>query len=80
MDQTQHNITKVNAHIGISGNEIANQLLNEGTTHNKLVPKPHIHIAHTIPNWLNGIPTCKHQGEIYNLKTYINKCHYKIEL
>ena len=35
MDETQHTNTKVRLHIGISSNEIVDQLANEGTTPNK---------------------------------------------
>ena len=53
---------------------------NEGFTCNKPIPTPHIHIAHTIPYWLNGIPISKHHREIRNLQTYINKYRRKQEL
>ena len=32
-----------------------------------------IHVAHTTPYWLNGVPTREHKGEIENPLTYINK-------
>jgi hypothetical protein len=79
---TNHSIKtqKVRAHIRISSNEITNQLANEGTTRNKPIPTPHIHIVHTIPYWLNGIPTSAQHEEIQNLQIYINKYHNKQEL
>ena len=32
-----------------------------------------IHVAHTTPYWLNGVPTREHKGEIENPLTYITQ-------
>lgn len=72
-------IQKVITHIGILGNEVTDRLAYDGTTRNKPHPSPHIHIAHTAPYWLNGIPTREHNGKIRNLHAYMNKSHNKIE-
>lgn len=61
--------------MGIIGNEIADQLANEGTLLDKPTNIPWIHITHTTPHWLKGVPTGTHTGAIYNLQAYINKEH-----
>lgn len=53
---------------------------NEGTARNNPAHTPHIHNAHTLPYWLNEIPTCEHKGEIRNLQTHINKFHCEHKL
>ena len=40
-------IQKVRAHIGITGNEITNQLANDGTILDKPTTAPHTHIVHS---------------------------------
>lgn len=63
-----HKITiqKIIAHIGIIGNEIANQVVNVGTTLAKPNITPQIHVAHT-----TYVGT--RVGTIRNLQAYINK-------
>ena len=39
-----------------------------------------IHMAHTMPYWLNGVPNDTHMGAIWNLQTYVNKEHKNQEL
>ena len=68
-------IHKVRAHTGISGNEIADTLANEGTLKDKPNETPHIHIAHATPYWLSTSPTATHDGAIRNLHTFITKDH-----
>ena len=77
-----HKITiqKVRAHTGIVGNEIDDQLANDGALLNKPTNTPHIHTTHTTPYWLNGVPTDTHTCAIRNLQTYINKDHKEKEL
>jgi hypothetical protein len=57
-------IHKVRAHTGISGNEIADTLANEGTLKDKPDETPHIHIAHATPYWLSTSPMATHDGAI----------------
>jgi viroplasmin and RNaseH domain-containing protein len=53
-------IHKVQAHTGISGNEMADILANEGTLKEKPDKTRHIHIAHSSPYWLASTPTTTH--------------------
>jgi hypothetical protein len=75
-------VHKVQAHVGISGNEIADTLANEGTLEGKPNNTPHIHIAHPTPYWLASCPTATHDGASYNLYMFIRKTHknHEIEL
>ena len=73
-------IHKVRAHTGISGNEMADILANEGTLKEKPDNTPHIHIAHSIPYWLASSPTTTHEGAIRNLHTFITKEHENREI
>src|SRR5450631_3142170 len=68
------------AHTRIIGNEIADQLANNGVLLNKPTNTSRIHTAHTTPYWLNGVPTGTHTGVIRNLQTYVNKEHKNQEL
>ena len=68
-------IHKVRSHTGISGNEIADTLANEGTLKDKPEDTPHIHIAHAIIYWLATSPTATHDEAIRNLHTFIVKEH-----
>lgn len=73
-------IQKVRARICTIGNEIVDQLANNGALLDKPANIPKIHTAHTTPYWLNGVPTCTHTGAKCNLQTYINKEHKDQEL
>ena len=68
-------IHKVRARTGISVNEMANILANEGTLKEKPDNTPHIHIAHSTLYWLASCPTTTHDGAIRNLHTFITKEH-----
>ena len=68
-------IHKVQAHMGISGNEIADTLANKGTLKEKPNNTPHVHIAHPTPYWLASCPIATHDGAIRNLHTFITKEH-----
>ena len=68
-------IHKVRARTGITGNVIADDLANEGTTKEKPEATPHIHIGHSTPYWLASCPTTTHDGAIRNLRTFITKEH-----
>jgi hypothetical protein len=68
-------IQKVKAHSCITGNELADELANEGTTKEKPEITPHIHIARPTPYWLASCPTTTHDGAIRNLRTFITKEH-----
>jgi ribonuclease HI len=72
-------IHKVRAHTGITGNEIADDLANEGNNLEKPEQTPHIHIACPTPYWLASCPTCTHDGAIRNLRTFITKAHDNLE-
>lgn len=48
-------IQKVRVHTGKLGNDVVDQLANEGTTLAKPALIPHIHIAHTISYFVNGM-------------------------
>jgi hypothetical protein len=72
-------IHKVRAHLGITGNGLADELANEGTTKEKLERTPHIHIARPTPYWLANYPTTTHDGDIRNLRTFITKEHGNLE-
>ena len=61
--------------MGITGNEIADTLANEGTLKEKPSTTTHIHIAHTTPYWLASCPTTTHDGAIQNLHTFVTKAH-----
>ena len=68
-------IHKVRAHTGITGNELADALANEGTNLEKPEQTPHIHIARPTPYWLASCPTGTHDGAIRNLRKFITKEH-----
>ena len=68
-------IHKVRAHTGITGNEIADTLANEGALKEKHADTPHIHIAHATPYWLASCPTATRDGAIRNLHTFVIKEH-----
>jgi ribonuclease HI len=72
-------IHKVRAHTGIAGNELADELANEGTTKEKPEATPRIHIAHSTPYWLASFPTTTQDRAIRNLRTFITKEHGKNE-
>lgn len=68
---TKHNITipKVRPHIGITCNEIADQLTHEETTRNT-PPTQYTPLTSYLTS-----STSQHKGNICNLQTYINKSH-----
>ena len=66
-------IHKVQGYIGITWNEIANTLANDGAHKDKATATPCIHVAHATPYWLASRPTTTHDEAIYNLHTFINK-------
>ena len=74
---TQHtiHIHKVCAHLGITGNEIANTLANEGTLKEKPTTTPRMHTIHPTPYGLASYPTATHDKAIRNLHTFITKEH-----
>ena len=59
-------LQEVQAHIGIIGNEMVDQLANDKHLAQH-TPTPHYHIAHTTPSWLNGVPIGERNREICNL-------------
>ena len=70
---------EVQAHMGITGNELADDLANEGNNLEKPEQTPHIHIARPTPYWLASCPTGTHDGAIRNLRTFITKTHDTLE-
>lgn len=80
MVHTQNYSPKVQAYTNITGNEIANQLVNIGTTLVTPNITPRIHVALNTSYQLNGVPTGTHIGTIRNLQAYINKNHQQKEL
>ena len=68
-------IHNVRAHTGITKNEIADTLANEGTLKEKPTATPHIHLAHATPYWLASCTTATNDGAIKNLHTFVTKVH-----
>ena len=80
MVHTQNHNSKVREHMGRIGNEIADQLADDGSLLDKFHNTLRIHTAHTTSYWLKGVSTDTHTSTICNLQTYINKEHKNQEL